>query len=84
LETWLEASPLGSMIYARNGFGFVHTVELRASAELGQQNEESRHCEEASKDFRRAVMRRPVNGAWKTRLLTLHVSRRTTWSGRCG
>ncbi|MCJ1229539.1 hypothetical protein MMC12_006206 [Toensbergia leucococca] len=62
LETWLEATPLGSMAYARHGFGFLHTVELHPSAELREDNDEWRHWEEATKDLRLAVMRRLVNG----------------------
>jgi hypothetical protein len=64
LETWLEATPLGSMIYARHGFGFLYTVELYPSAELREDNDKWRHWEEATKDLRLAVMRRPVNGVW--------------------
>lgn len=31
LESWVEATPLGSMIYARHGFGFLYTIELHPS-----------------------------------------------------
>lgn len=64
LETWLEASPLGSMIYTRHGFGFHHMVELHPSPELQADNDEWRHWEDATKDHRLAVMRRPLNGVW--------------------
>ena len=62
LETWLEATPLGSLIYSKHGFGFLYMVELHPSAELREDNDEWRHWEEATKDLRLAVMRRPVNG----------------------
>ena len=64
LETWLEATPLGSMIYAKYGFGFLHTVEMYPSSELREDNNEWCHWEEVTKDLRLAVMRRPVNGVW--------------------
>ena len=64
LETWLDATPLGSMIYTKYGFSFLHMVELYPSAELREDNDEWRYWEEATKDLRQAVMRRSVNGAW--------------------
>ncbi|KAL8707080.1 MAG: hypothetical protein Q9220_007820 [cf. Caloplaca sp. 1 TL-2023] len=65
LEIWLESSALGSKIYAQNGFGFQHMVELYPSRELREDNKEWRHWEEATKDLRLAIMKRPVYGAWK-------------------
>lgn len=64
LETWLEATPLGSMLYDKHGFGFHHTVDLYPPAELREDNDEWRYWEEAAKNLRLAVMRRPVNGVW--------------------
>ena len=68
LEAWLEATPLGSMIYARHGFGFLNMVELYPSAELREDNDKWRHWEEATKDLRMAVMKRPINGVWNDRV----------------
>lgn len=62
LETWLEATALGSMLYDKHGCGFLRTVDLYPSAELLEDNDEWRHCEEASRNLGLAVMRRPVNG----------------------
>ena len=64
LETWLEASPMGSMLYARHGFGILHQVELRSPTELREANDECRQWDEATKDSHVAVMKRPVNGLW--------------------
>ena len=64
LETWLEATPLGSMIYTKNGFRLDQMVELSPPAELREDDDKWRHLEEVYKDYRLAIMRRPVNGVW--------------------
>ena len=53
------------MIYAKHGFGFHHAVKLHPPAELQEDNDEWRHWEAATKDYRLVVMRRPVNGVLK-------------------
>ena len=61
LETFLEATPLGSMIYARHGFHYLHMAEMCRSAEPAEDNDRLRYWQEATKDYRLAVMKRPVN-----------------------
>ncbi|KAL8952476.1 MAG: hypothetical protein Q9222_001617 [Ikaeria aurantiellina] len=65
LELWLEATPMGSRLYAKHGFGFQYMVDLYPSKELREDSIEWRHWEEVTKNHRVAVMKRPVNGVWK-------------------
>ena len=64
LETWLEATALGSTIYTKHSFELVRMVEMYPSAEPKEDNDQWRHWADATQDFRLAVMRRPVNGVW--------------------
>ena len=64
LEMFLEASPLGSLLYSSHGFRLMGGADLVPDSKQAEDNEGWRRMDEATDPLRCAVMKRPVSGQW--------------------
>ncbi len=65
LETYIEASPLGSTLYRKHGFRIVGEADVQPDASMEEDDEEWRRCRERMSPLRFAIMKRPVGGRWE-------------------
>ena len=64
LECFVEASPLGSVLYSKYGFRSYKVAQIKPNPSLDEDNDEWKSCLELFGPLNCSVMKRPVNGRW--------------------